>query len=254
MTDSNQPIDITLFRGWKSPGSYVWSPFVTKLELRLRLSHIQYKTDAGSAKSGPTGKIPYVEICEKNTPNASPISIGDSSLIANYFTEHGLIHDLDANQSASSQALDLAVRALLEDRLYFLNVHPVSLYKSEYRNANDLQMRERWIDNFYAHRDHILSALPQPVRVLVGLIIYRSICNTLHGQGTGRFTVEEATQFRRDIWTRLNGMLEESKKKAARDGGGQESTACFWALGGDEPTECDTTLFAFICSDMVAKS
>jgi hypothetical protein len=34
-------LDITLYRGWKENSVYVWSPFVTKLELRLRLAGIR---------------------------------------------------------------------------------------------------------------------------------------------------------------------------------------------------------------------
>lgn len=48
-------------------------------------------------------------------------------------------------------------------------------------------MRERWIDNYYVHRDISLWNKPLPIRVLMGILIYRSITVTLHGQGTGRF-------------------------------------------------------------------
>jgi hypothetical protein len=119
---SNSHLDITLFRGWSDKGCYVWSPFVTKLELRLRLSNISYKTAAGSARTAPKGKIPYVEIGQKDQPNSAPITIGDSSLIARHFEEQGIINSLDTGLDASNKALDLAVRALMEDRLYFFNV------------------------------------------------------------------------------------------------------------------------------------
>jgi hypothetical protein len=115
-------LDVTLFRGWKDSGCYVWSPFVTKLELRLRLSNLQYRTAAGSPKSAPSGKIPYVEVKETDQPFSHPTQIGDSALIAKRFIEHGLIHDLDANLDGVTMGLDLAIRALLEDRLYFFNV------------------------------------------------------------------------------------------------------------------------------------
>jgi hypothetical protein len=113
---------------------------------------------------------------------------------------------------------------------------------------NLVQTRERWIDNYYTQRDKALSALPYPVRVVVGLMIYRSHSQMLHGQGTGRFTAAEAKQLREEIWTTLDGMLAESRKKRA--GNGKE---CFWCLAGEEPTECDTSLYGFICSALVAK-
>jgi hypothetical protein len=120
MFDSN--LDITLFRGWSDKGRYVWSPFVTKLELRLRLSNISYRTAAGSVRTAPTGKIPYVEICQRDEPKEPSIKIGDSALIAKWFEEQGLIDSLNAKLDARDIGLDLAVRALIEDRLYFFNV------------------------------------------------------------------------------------------------------------------------------------
>jgi hypothetical protein len=110
-------------------------------------------------------------------------------------------------------------------------------------------MRERWIDNFYIQRDHVLVALPYPLRVLVGMMIYRGHQQTLHGQGTGRYTSEEVRALREEIWTTLEGLLEESRKKALARGGTDD---CFWCLGGNEPTDCDTTLFGFVCSALIA--
>jgi hypothetical protein len=44
---------ITLFRGWDTPTLYVWSPFVTKLEFRLRLAGLEYKKACGSTRYVP---------------------------------------------------------------------------------------------------------------------------------------------------------------------------------------------------------
>jgi hypothetical protein len=115
-------LDITLFRGWLDQGCYVWSPFVTKLELCLRISHLEYKVGAGSPNTAPKGKIPYVEISEKDRLDVPKTSVGDSTLIAKYLAEHGLIHELNDNLDATTKAQDMAIKALLEDRLYFYNV------------------------------------------------------------------------------------------------------------------------------------
>lgn len=105
-------------------------------------------------------------------------------------------------------------------------------------------------------RDHILWSLPYPMRVLVGLLIYRNTTNTLHGQGTGRHTAEEIAAFRAEIWETLAGLLAASRTKQA--GGSTRSTRSkkaddepFWALGGEEPTEADTVLFGFIVSVLI---
>jgi hypothetical protein len=93
-------------------------------------------------------------------------------------------------------------------------------------------------------RDHILSALPWPMRVFVGSMIYRGSVNTLNGQGTGRYTAEEIASFRREIWESVNGLLVSSEARTSGSG-------AFWVLGGEQPTESDATLFGFIVSVLV---
>jgi len=48
---------------------------------------------------------------------------------------------------------------------------------------------------------------------------------------------------------RLDTLLRESRKR--RKGMGEEE--CFWCLGGEEPTECDTSVFGAVCAVLVAK-
>ncbi|PMD47749.1 hypothetical protein L207DRAFT_576510 [Hyaloscypha variabilis F] len=225
-------LDITLYRGWKHNGVYVWSPFVTKLELRLRLARIKYVTAEGDPRTAPTGKIPYLSISSASSP---PLQIGDSSLITQHLIRAGLMQDLNAEAALDERdkALDLAVQALFEDKLYFFN------------------MRERWIDNFYVQREEVLGEKPWVVRWLVGGVIWRSHVKTLYGQGTGRFSAEEARGFREEIWVRLEGMLGESRRR--REGRGKEKE-CFWCLGGEQPTGCDATVFGFVCSALFAES
>ena len=110
--------NIILFRGWADKSRYVWSPFVTKLELRLRLANVIYTTDAGSARHAPKGKVPYIEFDQDSGRTA----IGDSALIAKRFEDIGIIEDMNARLEAAGKAQDLALRALMEDRLYFFNV------------------------------------------------------------------------------------------------------------------------------------
>lgn len=74
-------------------------------------------------------------------------------------------------------------------------------------------------------RDHALGAIPYPVRIVVGLLVYRRIVATLHGQGTGRFTDGEIKEFKSDIWATIDGLLRESKSASAGEGP-------FWVLGG----------------------
>ncbi|GES58585.1 glutathione S-transferase [Aspergillus terreus] len=215
---------VVLYRGWPDAGKYVWSPFVVKLEARLRFAGISYTTRAGSLKTAPKGKIPYVEISEDDA--SASTSMGDSTLIIKYLIEQNILPDLNGRISPTARAHDLALRALMEEKLYFYH------------------MRERWVDNYYLMRDHVLSSLPYPVRVVVGLLIYRNMAPVLHGQGTGRHTRDESIAFRREIWESINDLLVASRAARTDD-------EPFWILAGSEPTEADCTVFGFIVSVML---
>ncbi|KAL5357661.1 hypothetical protein BJX96DRAFT_144969 [Aspergillus floccosus] len=216
--------NVVLYRGWPDAGKHVWSPYVVKLEARLRFAGISYTTRAGSVKTAPKGKIPYVEISEENA--SAPTSMGDSTLIIKHLIEKNILPDLNGRLLPTARAHDLALRALMEEKLYFYHG------------------RERWIENYYPMRDHVLSSLPYPVRVLVGLIIYRNTTQVLHGQGTGRHTRDEYSTFRLEIWESINDLLVASRAARADD-------EPFWILAGPEPTEADCTVFGFIVSVML---
>lgn len=202
---------------------YVWSPFVNKLEARLRFDKVAYKIGSGSPKSAPKGKLPYIEV----ELNGTKTSIGDSTLIANSLIENGTLTDFNAKLSPVQEAQDAAIRALLEDRIYFFG------------------MREKWCDNYITMRSAVLAALPWPMQVIVGLIIYRGISSTLYGQGVGRYTEEEIMGMKRQGWAHINALLTEARRVSqGRDGP-------FWVLGGDEPTEADATIFGFVASSLI---
>jgi len=110
---------LTLYRGWEDRGCYVWSPFVTKLELHLRLSNFPYTVASGSPTTAPKGKIPYVEL---TTQEGSSSVLGDSTLIIKHMVELGYLDELYDSKPSTTRAHDVAIRALLEDRLYFYHV------------------------------------------------------------------------------------------------------------------------------------
>ncbi|KAL3471979.1 hypothetical protein BJX99DRAFT_236315 [Aspergillus californicus] len=231
------PTALTLYRGWLEPNRYVWSPFVIKLEARLRFANIPYKTASGSVKTAPKGKIPYIEIPNGADTEDGVTQLGDSTLIIKDLVERGILPDLNSALSPADKAHDLALRALLEDKAYFYNT------------------RERWTENYYTMRDHVLSSVPYPVRVIVGLLIHRGTVQTLHGQGTGRYTADEITLFRREVYEALNNLLVASRAKdnvnADTKGSTNGSKSPFWVLGGDEPSEADTTVYGFIISAFI---
>jgi len=105
---------ITLYRGWQDSTKHVWSPFVVKVEARLRFAGVPYTTHAGSRQASPRGKIPYIE--------SDGEGFGDSTLIVARLVERGVIPEINAKLPPETQTLDLALRAMLEDKLYFYHV------------------------------------------------------------------------------------------------------------------------------------
>ena len=99
-------------------------------------------------------------------------------------------------------------------------------------------------------RSKVLSALPYPLQLLVGLFIYRNMKSALYGQGTLRFTPEEIDKLRREGWESIDELLSASKRKRSENDD-KDSTLPFWVLGGDTPTEADTTVFGFVSSLLV---
>lgn len=111
---------IILYRGWPDQGKHVWSPFVIKLEARLRFAGLSYKTEAGSTVTAPKGKIPYIEYRESDDSQSAQLA--DSTLIIKHLIQSNILPDLNVKVSPAARAHDLAIRALLEEKLYFYHV------------------------------------------------------------------------------------------------------------------------------------
>ena len=126
--------DIVLYRGQSKAGAYAGSPFVAKLEARFRLDGLRYKADMGSPLSSPRGKIPYVAVTDSG--DSAPTMLSDSGLIISTFTEQGWLKDLNTDLNATARVYDLAVRSLLEDKLYFYQVRDCFLTFEAERTAS----------------------------------------------------------------------------------------------------------------------
>ncbi|KAJ6441333.1 glutathione s-transferase [Purpureocillium lavendulum] len=213
---------ITVFRGSPPTNAYVWSPFVTKLEARLRFGGVSYGLGGGSPPSAPKGKIPYVEIQQ----GGSKESLGDSGLIIRALVSNGIVRDANAPLTPTQKTHDLAVRSVMEDRVYFYGT------------------REKWCDNYTVMRSNVLSAVPWPLQVIVGWLAYRGVASGLHGQGTGRLTDEEVLAFKEEVWESVDALVVEARQSASGNGP-------FWLLGLSEPTEADATLYGFIVGALV---
>ncbi|KAL6721248.1 hypothetical protein ACLMJK_000350 [Lecanora helva] len=236
---SGDAAKLTLYRGWLDRGQYTWSPFVNKLEARLRFAGVSYKPDAGSVLKAPRAKIPYVDYQGPNSAQSEQLP--DSTLIIERLVEDNVLPNLNARLSLVDRVHDLAIRSLLEEKLYSYRVRI---------SQHPLLMRELWEENYYNMREKTLCTLPYPLRVLVGLMIYRKVNKMLVMRGINRYTADEIRSFRDEIWSSVNVLLGESKGKTTQN----EKSKVFWILGGDEPTEADATLFGFIMCIFVCKA
>ena len=214
---------MTVFRGSQPANAYVWSPFVTKVEARLRFAAKPYSLGAGSPRSAPKGKIPYVQL-----PGGGD-TLGDSAFIIRHLVSSGVIPDLNAALTPAQRAQDLAIRALMEDRVYFYNG------------------KEKWCDNYTTMRDGVLAAVPWPLRLLVGYMVQRKNVNMLYGQGTLRFSDDEIATLKEEVWESVDALLGEARTTSKA--GGEEGP--FWVLGGEEPTEADGTMYGFVVGALV---
>lgn len=114
---------ITLYRGFPPSNQYTWSPFVTKLEFRLRLAGIVYRNLEGTPTEGPSGKVPYVDISAiSGQQTAGKELVGDSTVIIQTLIDRGAMADLNRELSADEKLADMAIKALFEEKLYFLQV------------------------------------------------------------------------------------------------------------------------------------
>ncbi|KAJ5908328.1 hypothetical protein N7495_001010 [Penicillium taxi] len=220
--ESKKTPSITIYRGFLDSGCYVWSPFVVKLELRLRIGRLNYRTEPGSVTKAPRGKIPYLSIERANGVE----TLSDSTLIAKSLVESGDLGELNKKLSPTEKLNDLALIALLEDKLYFCNSN------------------EKWIHNYYTMRSKVLAAVPWPLQLLVGYMVYNKMVRTLQGQGTGKFTDEEIESLCKNIYEALNGHVTNAQVL------NREKEGPFW-LWGDSPSEADTVLFGFLAGTLV---
>ncbi|KAK0735376.1 hypothetical protein B0T21DRAFT_289712 [Apiosordaria backusii] len=231
---------IIVYRNFPPTPNHTWSPFVNKLETRLRLSSVPYTTQSGSLSKSPNSKIPYVSY--QPSPDTPPQLLSDSTLITRRLISDSILPDLNAHLTPVEKALDLSIRSLLEDKLQFFNT------------------REQWVDNYYPMREGILGSggagLTWVMQWLIGGKIYKDITRTLYGQGTGRYSAEDVRTLKEEVWESVNAFLVEARRETlARRGGQDEKNGePFWILGGEGPTEADCTVYGMVAGRLMCST
>lgn len=101
------------------------------------------------------------------------------------------------------------------------------------------------MEHFYVMRDQgPLTAIPYPIRLFVGWIVYSKISRTLHGQGTGRHTTAELKSLRLEAWSSLDDLLADTPNRGHH--------GIHWILGGENPTEADACLYGFLATSLTS--
>jgi glutathione S-transferase len=145
------------------------SPFVTKVEVLLKMAGLTYRTDTNGFRQAPKGKLPYIEDDGER--------IGDSTLIRLHIEKKYQI-DFDRGLSPEQRAISWAFEKMAEEHIYWALVY------------------ERWIDddNFARGPRKFFAKVPAPVRPIIIPLIRRKIGRALHAQGTGRHSREEIVE------------------------------------------------------------
>jgi len=137
------------------------SPFVTKVEVLLKMAALPYRTDAIGLRRAPKGKLPYIDDDGER--------VADSTFIRWHLEKEYRI-DFDKGLSPEQRAIAWAFEKMAEDNLYWALVDA------------------RWVDdaNFAKGPEQFFRKIPAPVRPFLIAFIRRQIRRTLYAQGMGR--------------------------------------------------------------------
>src|SRR5262249_12436061 len=86
------------------------SPFVTKVEVLLKMAGIAYRTDTTGFRQAPKGKLPYIDDDGEQ--------VADSTFIR-WHLENKYRIDFDKELSAEQRAIAWAFEKMAEDNLYW---------------------------------------------------------------------------------------------------------------------------------------
>jgi glutathione S-transferase len=137
------------------------SPFVTKVEVLMKMAGLAYRVDTTGFRRAPKGKLPYIEDDGER--------VADSTFIR-WHLENKYHFDFDKGLSAEQRAAGWAFEKMAEDNLYWAVVDA------------------RWFDegNFAKGPKRFFERVTAPMRPLVIAFVRRHLKRTLHGQGLGR--------------------------------------------------------------------
>jgi glutathione S-transferase len=163
---------ITLYTSGAMFGLPHSSPFVTKADVLLKMSGVEFNQMPMSFSGAPKGKIPYIK--------DGDAMLGDSYFIKRHL-ETRYKTDFSGGYSVNLLAQGWAVERMLEEHLYFLSVY------------------ERWMvaENFEKGPRQFFNMAPAVIRPIVRAAIKRKVRTMLTAQGLGRHTAAERLELGR---------------------------------------------------------
>ena len=183
------------------------SPFCTKALTLMKMSALPFKVSKMSFKQAPKGKAPYLKDGET--------LIADSHVIQQHLeTAHGA--DFSAGYSPALMAQGWALSRMVEEHLYFINLH------------------FRWLDdeNFRKGPAQFFNEVPALVRPLISKLVRGKQRKTLHLQGLGRHTEQQRVAFAKGDLDAIEATLDDKAfLLGAKPCGADASVASFiWSV------------------------
>jgi glutathione S-transferase len=157
---------ITLYSFGPAFGLPDSSPFVTKVEILLKMANLLYRTDTTGFVRAPKGKLPYID--------DDGVVVPDSTFIRWHLEKKYRI-DFDRGLNPTQQATAWAFEKMAEEQLYWILLHDRWMIDGNFRKGP-----ARFFDN-----------VPATVRPLVAAMIRRKMRAALKAQGVGRHSPDE---------------------------------------------------------------
>jgi glutathione S-transferase len=157
---------ITLYTFGPALGLPDISPFVTKVEVLLKLAGLPYETNRKGFRKAPKGKLPYID--------DDGVCVADSTFIRWHLEKkYGI--DFDSKLSDVERAIAWSVEKMLEDHLYWAALHA------------------RWCDdaNFANGPALFFRSIPWPLRAAIAGVVRRKVAANIRVHGIGRHSSEE---------------------------------------------------------------
>jgi glutathione S-transferase len=182
------------------------SPFVTKMDVLLKMSGVPHESKPGDFRQAPKGKVPFII--------EDGVKMGDSTLIRMHLeNKYGV--DFDKHLSEAEKGFAWAVEKMLEDNLYWAILHA------------------RWMDdaNFNKGPAQFFQSMPALIRPFVTRMVRKEVRRNLRGHGFGRHTNSEIVELAKRAIDSLAAILGDKPYLMGAHKCGADATAFAFALG-----------------------